>query len=100
MLRPFLHLRESNAVLDWLPINGDRELGRRTRCHLYWASGAKFCDCMSDSFIQRVRVNLNGVQNSIGFGERDATAGHTGIIALCSSFLRSVVDVLFGQAAG
>jgi len=51
MLRPLLHLNESNAVLDGLPINGDRELARRTRYCLDWTGGAKFGDRMSDSLI-------------------------------------------------
>lgn len=77
MLRPLLNLNESNAVLDGLSLNGDRELARRTRCCLERTGGAKFGDRMSNSFIQRVRVNLNGVEDSIGIGERDATASHT-----------------------
>ena len=51
MLRPLLHLRKSNAVLEGLPINGNRELGHWTGCSLDWSGNAKFGDCMSDSLI-------------------------------------------------
>ena len=69
MLRPLLHLSQSNAVLDRSPINGDRELGRRAGNRLDRSGGAKFGDRMSDSLIQRVRVNLNGMEDSILIGE-------------------------------
>ena len=88
MLCPFLHLGQSNAVLDGLPINGDGELGRGTGCRLDWTGGTKFGDRMSDSLIQGVGVNLNGVQDSFWICERDATTSHTGIIACCSPYLR------------
>lgn len=92
MLRPPLHLSQSNAVLDGLPINSDGELGRGTGCRLDWTRVAKFGDRMSDGFVEGISVNLNGVEDSILIGERDATAGHTGIIAICSSFVRPVFD--------
>jgi hypothetical protein len=92
MLRPPLHLSQSNAVLDGLPINRDGELGHGTGCRLERAGGTKFGDSMSDGFVEGISVNLNGVENSILIGERDATASHTGIIALCSSFVRLAFD--------
>jgi hypothetical protein len=69
MLRPPLHLSQSNAVLDGLPINSDGELGRGTGCCLDWSGGTKFGDRMSDGFVERISVDLNGVENSILIGE-------------------------------
>ena len=98
MLCPFLHLGQSNAVLDGLPINGDGELGRRTRCRLDRTGGAKFGDRMSDSLIQGVGVNLDGVEDPFWIGKRDATASHRRIIACCSSYLRPVIGLVFSPA--
>ena len=69
MLRPLLHLSQSNAVLDGLPKNGDRKLGHWTGCHLDRTGGAKFNDCVGDGFVKGLGVNLNGVEDSILIGE-------------------------------
>jgi hypothetical protein len=69
VFRPLLHLSQSNAVLDGLPINGDRELGRGTGCCLDWTGSAKFGDRMSDGFVEGIRVNLNRVEDSFLIGE-------------------------------